>query len=148
MKDPAFTHLKDLMQSSGLPFRRITLSESGSAASTYELEVLRAGSGVTVSEYNGPWQYWDDTSREDCLQARAEGGEDLYRKIALQCEALGIRSWDGFSESDPDVLDGTMFSFEAELADGGTITAHGSNAYPDHYGDLVNFIRELLAPAR
>ena len=138
----------DILKAAAFPFKRSTLSETGTAASTYELEVLKTDSGVRVSEYNGPWNYWDDTSREDCLQARVEGGEDLYQKIALQCSAFGLRSWNGFSKSDPHALDGTMFSFEATLTDGTTISAHGSNAYPDHYRAFVEYIRSLLAPAR
>ena len=44
----------DILKAAAFPFKRITLSETGTAASTYELEVLKTDSGVRVSEYNGP----------------------------------------------------------------------------------------------
>jgi len=52
--------------------------------------------------------------------------------------------WDGFDKSDKHVMDGTRFSLSVTLADGKTISAHGSNSFPDGYGDAKQEICELF----
>ena len=125
-------------------FKRVTLSETGMMASTREYEAVRTAGGARVSLYDGPWNYHEGTKREDCLQARKEGGEAFYLELAAKFAALGIASWDGFSGSNPHVLDGTMFSFEAEMQDGSRLSAHGSNAYPNNYGAFTDYLWNLL----
>ena len=125
-------------------FKRVTLRVSGMMASATEYEALKTAQGVEVSLYDGPWVYHEGTSRESCLQARKKGGEALYYEMAEFFDKIEIEKWDGFSKSNSMVLDGYTFSFEAETADGKTIYAHGSNSYPSHYDDFVNYIRDIL----
>ena len=141
--------MKDTTKAAGGPlpqfaFQRITLSETGMMASTREYEVIRTASGARVSLYDGPWNYHEGTKRESCLQARKEGDALFYSKLARKFAELGIASWDGFSGSNPHVLDGTMFSFEAELKNGSVIHAHGSNAFPQNYGAFTDYLWNLL----
>ncbi len=46
-----------------------------------------------------------------------------------------LAEWDGFHKSDSSILDGASFSLYMTLADGKSISAHGSNSFPPHYGD-------------
>ena len=54
----------------------------------------------------------------------------------------GVDGWDGFSESNPDVLDGEGFSLTLTLDDGSTVQASGENSFPPGYYEAV---RELTA---
>ena len=53
--------------------------------------------------------------------------------LAEMIDDCGLWSWNGFGESNPDVLDGERFSMYAMFADGRELSAWGSNAYPDGY---------------
>lgn len=125
-------------------FQRITLSETGMMASTREYEVIRTDHGARVSLYDGPWNYHEGTKREACLQARKEGDASFYGKLAGKFGELDLASWDGFSKSASGVLDGTMFSFEAEMRDGTRISARGSNAFPQNYGAFTDYLWNLV----
>lgn len=52
--------------------------------------------------------------------------------------------WDGFDKKNKHVMDGNNFSLSVTLADGKTISAHGSNSFPDGYGDAKQEICELF----
>jgi hypothetical protein len=64
---------------------------------------------------------------------------ELYQKYNLQ-------NWDGFNESDSQVMDGNSFKLEINLDDGTSVKAHGNNLYPQGYNDVKNEIRELFKP--
>ncbi len=125
-------------------FQRVTLSETGTMASTREYEAVRTENGARVSLYDGPWNYHEGTDREDCLQARKEGGGEFYLELAVKFRALGLSSWDGFSKNASGVLDGTMFSFEAVMQDGSVLHARGSNAFPENYVTFTDYLWNLV----
>lgn len=54
--------------------------------------------------------------------------------------------WDGFNESDSMVMDGSNFSLSMTLADGTSVYAHGSNAFPSGYGDAEREILQAFTP--
>ena len=121
----------------------LTLSENGTEASTREYEIVRGGDGVTVSLYDGNWNYDDEADREDFLEKRAEGDEELYNRIAQAAAECGIRSWNGFSGSNPNVLDGYSISFSG-IIDGSSFSGHGSNRSPKGYNDCIKTLRDIL----
>lgn len=55
-----------------------------------------------------------------------------------------VDAWDGFSGSDPYVLDGEMFWFSVEYSDGTSVHAHGDNDFPENYFAASGEIEELL----
>ena len=55
-----------------------------------------------------------------------------------------LESWDGFHGSNPDVLDGEDFSLELQFADGTSVYASGSNAFPENYHDAMASIDRIL----
>ena len=63
-------------------------------------------------------------------------------------DELRLADWDGFSESDPDALDGESFSLDIEFSDGGAIAACGSNRFPADYWDaaarIESFFQSLM----
>ena len=125
-------------------FQRLTLSISGSMANVREYEVLAEAGSAVLSCYNGWWDWEDPGDRENYLETRTEDSPDLYQSVLTLLDDCGVAGWDGFSESDPNVLDGEMFSLELVLADGSVLTAHGSNAWPDGYNTFYQGLLALL----
>ena len=120
-------------------FVSFRLSEQDTSAIHDVYEATRTESGVRLSHYHATNSWSDETN--DFAETKLDegvidGGESLYMYLAGLVQACGVPEWDGFKKSNSHVLDGTMFSFEAELADGTRISASGSNAYPNHYRDF------------
>ncbi len=58
-------------------------------------------------------------------------------ELTALAESLGdLSAWDGFSEDNPNILDGESFHLDIAYADGSSVAAWGSNAYPDAYYDI------------
>lgn len=70
-------------------------------------------------------------------------GEALLEVI----DRYDMIAWDGFSESNPYVLDGEGFRVEFELTDGTSVLAIGDNAFPDGYFDAVAELTDILETA-
>ncbi len=69
---------------------------------------------------------------------------ELNSEISDIFERLKVYSWDGFDESDNDVLDGMGFTLYAKFSDGRVIHATGSNAFPKNYDKFGREMRELF----
>lgn len=119
-------------------FEKLTLSLSGMRIRE-EYEIVRSGDKAQLSRYTVVYSDGEDNRR---LEQRAEADCDEVIEILNNC---GILQWDGFyGKNPPGVLDGTMFSLEAELNDGRTVRASGSNNFPKHYHDFTNALYEIL----
>lgn len=68
--------------------------------------------------------------------------EQLYQ-IYLD---LRVAEWDGFSKYNPHVLDGDGFSLHIDFNDGAKLSASGSNASPERYGEFEKKMNEVLYP--
>ena len=66
--------------------------------------------------------------------------DDLSAVVA----SYDLEAWDGFRGSDPDVLDGEMFTFELTFADGAAVYASGNNAFPENYYEATGAIEEVF----
>ena len=114
----------------------------------------------TFGGYNAPRTYEIFTLQDEyclCLnrapakKISTETVEALTRVI----EAYDLFAWDGFDGDgsftmdgeEVFVLDGTDFSLEIIFRDGRTITARGSNAFPDNYDQATDEIIALLENA-
>ena len=130
----------------GMDFNYILIAESGSMAGRTVYYAEKTGTGVHLESYFET-SFWDSKKEESVDVKRIiherDGDDALYREIAMMAEEQDLKSWDGFSESDPDVMDGYGFSLEAELADGTAISAYGSNAYPDGYHGFASLLEQL-----
>ena len=65
--------------------------------------------------------------------------EDLYHKHHI-CQ------WEGFSKSNEYVLDGSGFSLRLAFQDGKSMSASGSNTWPDGYRDFIADLNTLIEP--
>ena len=127
-----------------MDFKRVTLSITGTMASTREYELLKTKKGFEGALYDGSWNYNKLVSRRQCRMCHSEWGSREYDDLAVKFYKLGVLSWNGFSKSDPDVLDGSSFSLDIELSDGKKIYAHGCNAYPKNYHEFMELIDEAV----
>ena len=127
-----------------MDFKRVTLSITGTMASTREYELLKTKKGVEGALYDGSWNYNKLVTRRSCRVCHSEWGSSRYDELAAAFYKLGVPKWDGLSLSDPHVLDGESFSLDIELADGGNIHAHGCNAYPKNYWEFMELIDEAV----
>lgn len=66
---------------------------------------------------------------------------DALRQVIAEYD---LESWDGFHDSDPNVLDGEFFSLEMSYADGSSIYASGDNAFPERYFDVADSIEAIF----
>lgn len=119
-------------------FEKLTLSLSGMRIRE-EYEIVRDGDTALLSHYTVMYSGGEDNRR---LEQRTETACDEIIGILNDCDIL---KWDGFNgKNPPGVLDGIMFSFNAELNDGKTVHASGSNNFPKHYRDFTNSLYEIL----
>ena len=128
-----------------LEVKTLLLTRSGSMAWEDAWEIKEIDGQMSLSHYSGDWSFYDGGKMEDCLEKRVALTDEEYAALCGKFQELGVGSWDGFNESDPDVMDGWDFSLEIELADGTAITAHGSNASPEGYHDFFDALTAPLA---
>ena len=69
---------------------------------------------------------------------------DTVNALMKVIDTYDVVSWDGFSESDPSVLDGEGFWLEFSLTDGTRVQARGNNAFPEHYFEAMGTIWSIL----
>jgi hypothetical protein len=119
-------------------FDKINLIISG-MRSVEEYELICEGDRTTVSLYN--IFYCSDNDRRRLAKSVSCDTGDILR-LLNECK---IPKWDGFSGKNPiGVRDGYMFRFEAELGDGRTIRADGSNNYPKGYREFLSAVSQML----
>ena len=70
--------------------------------------------------------------------------EDTVSALMDAIDTFDVASWDGFSESQRDVLDGESFSLEFTLTDGTRVQARGENAFPENYLDAMDTMWNIL----
>ena len=110
----------------------------GGDSYSYEVTVAPDSAMLTIEEMLFP-EYGTLSCKVD---------SDFIHALETLCVENDIRSWNGFNEANKYVLDGDGFSLYITLTDGKTISAHGSNAYPQGYGSFREGLRNLIAPFR
>lgn len=112
---------------------------SNSGSSTYEIysyEVMRNeenGERMVICEFH---------CGNETYELPAD--EELMQELQMLIDQHELRKWDGFSQTDSTVLDGSGFFLNITFADGSGITAHGSNSFPDGFSDAKSAIDELF----
>lgn len=124
-------------------FTSFRVSEQGTSAIHDVYEAERMADGVRLTHYEAQYSWSDETNgfaetRQN--ETVIDGGEELYMYLAGLVRACDVPDWDGFRKSDSRVLDGKMFEFKATLADGSTVSASGSNAYPKRFRTFWNSV--------
>ena len=82
--------------------------------------------------------------QEELLAAPLTQSECQQLQEAVQ--NADLPSWDGFDETNPNVLDGEGFWLEATYDDGTTVAAHGNNSFPDGYHAFKDTVLSIAAP--
>ena len=59
-----------------------------------------------------------------------------------------LAEWDGYNKYATHVMDGDGFSLNISFGDGASMSAHGSNCYPERYGEFCQQMEALFAPLR
>lgn len=136
------------LQGEALDFEEIELRTAGMSAEEEVYRITKTQDGVHLNHYSAYFS-WDEEKEEQVENVfpirEMEGDQDTlgyFRELAGGC---GIESWDGFSGSNPYVMDGTSFSFYAKLADGRTVSAGGSNRFPAHFWDFYNAVCDFMS---
>ena len=70
--------------------------------------------------------------------------EPVLEQLSGIAEKYRMIRWDGFDKKNRRVSDGSRFVLSAELSDGRTISASGSNKFPEGYADAEQEIRTLF----
>lgn len=68
---------------------------------------------------------------------------DALEQLGELAGTYRVDRWNGFDKSNSRVMDGSSFSLDVTLADGGTISAHGNNSFPENYSDVSSAIKTL-----
>ena len=119
-------------------FNKILLRLSGMRVSE-EYELICKNDRAELSLYVF---YYTSGEEERRLEKRTETDLESIINLLNDCKVI---KWDGFfGKNPPGLLDGTMFRFEAEVNDGMRIYAHGSNNFPKHYRDFIDYLYKLL----
>jgi len=94
----------------------------------YNYTFYRDEEGVYLtSEMNCGWEKLDIALDEEVMEQL----ESIVFEHRMQ-------NWDGFSKTNKHVMDGEGFSLEIKFTDGTIVSAHGSNAFPEGYGEAVD----------
>lgn len=119
-------------------FERVTLRLSGMRSVT-EYELVRKDGRAEVSQYGVRFSQKEDRR---VLERRALCDEDTVLTLLNDCALL---SWDGFNGPHPKgVLDGTMFTLKAVVNGDKTISAQGSENFPQHYREFIDGLCMIL----
>lgn len=73
-----------------------------------------------------------------------ELSKEEVSSIEDMLKEFDVYKWDGFNESDQDVLDGNSFSCSIKYSDGKSISASGYMRYPKNYRDVRDFLDNLF----
>ncbi len=118
------------------------LHESGMRA-MQEFEIALEDGQATVSLYGFRF---GEGKRTRELERRATCGAEEALNVLNRC---GVSSWDGFDGPHPKgVLDGTQFSLRARFNGGLSVSASGSENFPPHYRELMDWIYDLIRNAK
>lgn len=131
-------------------FQSFRLTQQGTTAEQTVYAAEKTEDGVQLTRYTAV-QSWSDTARDMVEEKTNEnvlnGGEDTYRHLAGLLHESNVKDWNGFHGTNPHVLDGRSFRFEAVLANGQTIEAGGTNHFPDGLSALEDILYTLMENA-
>ncbi len=123
---------------SGDEFVSFKLTENSCTADDMVQEGIFTDNGVTLKSYLSRPGYSPGGRGDKVVMINTiTGGDELAKEVRALLASCNARKWNGFhGNNPPGVLDGSSMRFEAELADGSTISASGTNNFPRGYGEL------------
>lgn len=119
-------------------FEKITLRVIGMRYDM-EYEILNKPPKAVLSLYQ--ISYRDGTNKR-VIEKSAVTDTEMMLELFNLCKII---SWDGFRGDHPkDVKDGVMFKFQAEVNEGQTVYAEGSENFPQGYREFVSTLNLIL----
>lgn len=112
---------------------------SNSGSSTYEIYSYE----VVKDEETGEWKV---VCELHCgYETYTLPADDaLMQQLQSLIDQHQLRNWDGFHETDSNVLDGYGFGLTIAFTDGSVVSASGSNSFPDGFSESKRVIDELF----
>ena len=119
-------------------FEKITLRVIGMRYDI-EYEILNKPPKAVLSLYRISYK---DGSNKRVIEKSAVTDTEMMLEIFNLCKII---SWDDFHGNHPkDVKDGVMFKFQAEVNEGQTVYAEGSENFPQGYREFVSALNRIL----
>ncbi len=105
----------------------------------YSYDVRKMPDGKIVFNYES-MEYPDyGEMKKEVGQALLDRLEEIYREQKI-CR------WEGYNKYNPNVCDGSGFSLRFSFADGKSMSAHGSNCYPNGYREFADAMHSICDP--
>lgn len=121
---------------------------SGIASFTYNYNGSIGANSYSydVKFEDGKWKlYYDAMEYEKTYGVLTVDLDDGFIEKLNQLYVTNrLASWNGFDKYNPNVLDGYGFDLRIAFNDGKTLSASGSNAFPQGYGDFTEQLDELF----
>ena len=104
-----------------------------------EYEILNKPPKAVLSLYH---IFYKDGSNKRVIEKSAVTDTEMMLEIFNLCKVI---RWNGFHGNHPkDVKDGVMFKFQAEVNEGQTVYAEGSENFPRGYREFVSTLNQIL----
>ena len=104
-----------------------------------EYEILNKPPKAVLSLYH---IFYKDGSNKRVIEKSAVTDTEIMLELFNLCKII---SWNGFRGNHPkDVNDGVMFKFQAEVNEGQTVYAEGSENFPQGYREFVSTLNLIL----
>ena len=108
-----------------------------------EYEILNKPPKAVLSLYQ---IYYKDGSDKRVIEKSAVTDTEIMLELFNSCKII---RWNGFRGNHPkDVSDGVMFKFQAEVNEGQTVYAEGSENFPRGYREFVSTLNLILVNGR
>ena len=124
-------------------------NESGIQSFTYRYNNSFGASSYTwdVTETDGKIAFtYESMQHEEFGEMVMECSREILDSLYAVYKDIRIAEWDGYDKHNPNVLDGDGFTLDIKFNDGAKLSAHGSNACPERYGEFESAIYEVLSP--
>lgn len=116
--------------------KKLHYSTSGTTVNGSEMYELTCGDECTVRiKHKG--EPYEEAKTYPISDEQVEEIIDMLNKYE-------VWRWNGFDEHDPDVFDGSSFSFSLSVQDGKTIEAHGYCMYPENYSEVIQSLLRVF----
>ena len=116
-------------------------NKSNSEIEALEYRVSGYNPGYDIRLENGKIIY---ENFDEGKKSKINADEKTVSEIMRIFKELDVYSWDGFAESDEEVLDGMGFNLYVKFADGSCISASGDNKFPDNFQEFDKAMRSLV----
>ncbi len=124
-------------------------NESGIMGFSFSYSNMRSGYEYKVKNENGVLRFiYEDREYNDYGEMKLDCDESITKELENLYKTCRLAEWDGFDKYNSKALDGDSFSVKIEFADGGKMSANGSNAKPDGYSEFYEKLEKIMIPYR